>query len=66
MEVEEGDLIVLPKGCWHRFSPSEGDYVKAMRLFMDEPKWEAKGRTDEIENGEARRGYLEMLGRRGS
>jgi hypothetical protein len=33
---------------------------------MDEPKWEAKGRTDEIENGEARRGYLEMLGRRGS
>jgi len=38
IEVEKGDLIIVPAGLYHRFTlPSE--YIHAMRLFTDTPKW---------------------------
>jgi 1,2-dihydroxy-3-keto-5-methylthiopentene dioxygenase len=31
--------MVLPEGIYHRFSTDLNDYVHAMRLFKEEPKW---------------------------
>eukprot|EP01027_Heterolobosea_sp_BB2_P008327 GEZU01012357.1.p2 GENE.GEZU01012357.1~~GEZU01012357.1.p2 ORF type:complete len:120 (-),score=24.48 GEZU01012357.1:89-448(-) len=39
--VEKGDLIILPANIHHRFTLSDEKYVHAMRLFQDQPKWEA-------------------------
>ncbi|XP_024400473.1 acireductone dioxygenase 3 isoform X2 [Physcomitrium patens] len=37
--VHKGDMIVLPAGCYHRFSLDANNYLKAMRLFVGEPIW---------------------------
>jgi len=58
--VESGDMIVLPAGLYHRFTLDTKNYIVAMRLFQDAPKWEAINRGDKAESTDARRQYLEF------
>ncbi|KAL8670946.1 MAG: hypothetical protein Q9168_004529 [Polycauliona sp. 1 TL-2023] len=58
IEVGSGDLLVLPKGIYHRFTVDGGDYIKAMRLFKDQPKWAALYRSEETDKSEVRKAYL--------
>ncbi|ORX58994.1 Acireductone dioxygenase [Hesseltinella vesiculosa] len=37
--MEKGDMIVLPSGIYHRFTTDAKNYIKAMRLFKDDPVW---------------------------
>lgn len=59
MLVEKGDLLVLPPGIWHRFTVDEGEFVRAVRLFQDEPKWTPLKREPEMEANKMRREYVE-------
>ncbi|MCJ1318301.1 1,2-dihydroxy-3-keto-5-methylthiopentene dioxygenase [Xylographa vitiligo] len=59
VRVEEGDLLVLPPGIYHRFTTDGGDFVRAMRLFREAPRWVALERGGGTEGNEWRRGYVE-------
>ncbi|KAF7724285.1 1,2-dihydroxy-3-keto-5-methylthiopentene dioxygenase [Apophysomyces ossiformis] len=37
--MEKGDMIVLPAGIYHRFTTDTRNYIKAMRLFKEDPQW---------------------------
>ncbi|TEA34705.1 hypothetical protein DBR06_SOUSAS9510031, partial [Sousa chinensis] len=41
--MENGDMIALPAGIYHRFTLDE-NYVKAMKLFSADPVWTAYNR----------------------
>jgi len=57
-----GDMIVLPAGSYHRFTLDSNNYIKAMRLFKDAPKWEALNRDGEKADGTSSRAeYLAYL-----
>ena len=49
----------MPAGSYHRFTTDENNYIKAMRLFKDEPKWTPLNRGAETDGNEHRRMYLE-------
>uniref|UniRef100_A0A6Q2YCS4 Acireductone dioxygenase n=1 Tax=Esox lucius TaxID=8010 RepID=A0A6Q2YCS4_ESOLU len=59
ISMSKGDLITLPAGIYHRFTLTETNYTKAMRLFVGEPVWKAYNRpADEFE---IRQKYIEGL-----
>lgn len=61
-KVEKNDMLILPAGIYHRFTLTSDKYVKALRLFKDEPKWVALNRTDgKTENNEFRKEYLSSI-----
>ncbi|ELU40891.1 1,2-dihydroxy-3-keto-5-methylthiopentene dioxygenase [Rhizoctonia solani AG-1 IA] len=59
--VEKGDLLVIPAGIYHRFTLDTKDYIKALRLFQDEPKWVPHNRSAETEVNLHRKSYLSSI-----
>ncbi|XP_015787061.1 1,2-dihydroxy-3-keto-5-methylthiopentene dioxygenase [Tetranychus urticae] len=39
MQVEKGDLLILPPGIYHRFSPKAFGQTAFKRIFTAEPVW---------------------------
>jgi len=59
IRLEKDDLIILPAGIYHRFTTDENNYIKAMRLFQDEPKWTALVRGQDTDINDHRKLYLQ-------
>ncbi|KKA29492.1 hypothetical protein TD95_001597 [Thielaviopsis punctulata] len=56
--LAQNDLIILPAGIYHRFTTDESNYVHAMRLFKDEPKWTALNRDANLDENKYRQQYV--------
>ncbi|KAL1836681.1 hypothetical protein VTJ49DRAFT_4791 [Mycothermus thermophilus] len=56
--VEKNDLIILPAGIYHRFTTDESNYIHAMRLFKEEPKWTPLNRSEELSTNPYRKEYV--------
>ncbi|KUI64997.1 1,2-dihydroxy-3-keto-5-methylthiopentene dioxygenase [Cytospora mali] len=61
IQLEKDDLIILPPGIYHRFTTDETNYVHAMRLFKDEPKWTPLNRSDELDSNPQRKEYVSQF-----
>ena len=61
MSMTKGDVAVLPAGIYHRFTTGESNYIKAMRLFKDSPKWVPLNRSQEIDENKYRQEYVASI-----
>ncbi|KAK4114059.1 Acireductone dioxygenase [Canariomyces notabilis] len=59
--LEKDDLIILPAGIYHRFTTDESNYVHAMRLFKDEPKWTPLNRSEDLDSNPHRKQYVSQF-----
>ncbi|KXN84953.1 1,2-dihydroxy-3-keto-5-methylthiopentene dioxygenase 1 [Leucoagaricus sp. SymC.cos] len=62
LAVEPGDLLVIPAGIYHRFTLDEQNYIKALHLFQDEPKWIPHNRSEATDVNPYRLTYLKTIG----
>ncbi|KJZ70810.1 1,2-dihydroxy-3-keto-5-methylthiopentene dioxygenase [Hirsutella minnesotensis 3608] len=61
VRLEKHDLLILPAGIYHRFTTDESNYVHALRLFKDEPKWTPLNRTPELNTNTMRVDYVKRF-----
>ncbi|ORZ37272.1 1,2-dihydroxy-3-keto-5-methylthiopentene dioxygenase [Catenaria anguillulae PL171] len=62
IHLDAGDMIILPAGIYHRFVSDSNNYIKAMRLFKENPNWIALSRTKpETEQVPTRAEYLSSI-----
>ncbi|MBI1976309.1 MAG: cupin domain-containing protein [Candidatus Omnitrophica bacterium] len=52
VKVEQGDLIVVPAGRYHRFTLTEKKNIRCVRLFKDKSGWVPAYRSQELVNSE--------------
>ncbi|SJM87644.1 probable 1,2-dihydroxy-3-keto-5-methylthiopentene dioxygenase [Zygosaccharomyces bailii] len=60
VRLDRYDLIIVPAGIFHRFAVTTNNYIKALRLFKDEPKWQAINKPEADQNP-IRKSYLATL-----
>ncbi|KAH8669801.1 hypothetical protein BGZ61DRAFT_363754 [Ilyonectria robusta] len=58
VQLDKDDLLILPAGIYHRFTTDEDNFVHAMRLFKDEPKWTALNRDPKLDENTHRQQYV--------
>jgi 1,2-dihydroxy-3-keto-5-methylthiopentene dioxygenase len=62
LQLNAGDLIVLPPGLYQRASLDEDDYCAMFRIFRDVQRWSPLFRSDKrTDSVAARMQYLKML-----
>ncbi|GIY57611.1 1,2-dihydroxy-3-keto-5-methylthiopentene dioxygenase [Caerostris darwini] len=59
IKAGKGDLLVLPAGIYHRFTPDMENYAKVKRLFCGTPVWKAYDRP--ADDNPARTEYLKFI-----
>ncbi|KAJ3190411.1 1,2-dihydroxy-3-keto-5-methylthiopentene dioxygenase [Gaertneriomyces sp. JEL0708] len=55
------DMIILPAGMYHRFTLDTTNYLTAMRLFKEDPKWTPLNRDERTDVNQYRKQYLETF-----
>lgn len=57
IHFQRGDLVVIPRGCFHRFTLDTNEFIEVVRLFTDKPKWKPHPNNPETSTMRVRRKY---------